>query len=98
MPERDEGFFEDEPDPSAEEGEVEPTPAPKPKKKKRAKKAKGRVEYDPEAEQDAMYKRHMQSRGMMGPYPTEEPDDPTVLWSPSPGIYGSKKLGYKKIK
>ncbi len=33
-----------------------------------------------------------------GPYPTEEPDDPGVNWSPRPGIFGCKKRGYKKIK
>ena len=32
------------------------------------------------------------------PYPTEEPDDPSVLWSPRPGIVGCKLRGYKKIK
>ncbi len=33
-----------------------------------------------------------------GPYPTEEPNDPGVLWSPRPGIVGCKKRGYQKIK
>lgn len=32
------------------------------------------------------------------PYPTEEPGDPTVMWSPRPGIVGCKRRGYQKIK
>ncbi len=90
-------FFNDE-EPEATPAEVEVEPAPKAKKQKRGKKAKGRPVYDAEVEFDAAYKRHMHVRGMIGPYPTEEPDDPATLWSPRPGIFGSKNRGYKKIR
>ena len=81
-------FFDEEP---------EAEPAPK-TKKRRARKVKAKPVYDAEAEFDAAYKRHMHVRGMSGPYPTDEPEDPNTLWSPRPGIFGSKKRGYKKIR
>jgi len=31
-------------------------------------------------------------------YPTEDPGDDTTIWSPSPGVVGCHKQGFRKVK
>ena len=40
---------------------------------------------------------HATSAAAGGQYPTEDPGDDTTIWSPSPGIIGSNKQGFRKI-
>ena len=41
---------------------------------------------------------HATSAAAGAPYPTEEPEDPSVIWSPNPGVIGCKNQGYRKIR
>ena len=40
---------------------------------------------------------HAKSVAAGGQYPTEDPGDDTTIWSPSPGVIGSNKQGFRKI-
>ena len=41
---------------------------------------------------------HAKSAAAGGQYPTEDPGDDTTIWSPTPGVIGSNKQGFRKIK
>jgi len=40
---------------------------------------------------------HAESAALGGQYPTEDPGDDTTIWSPSPGVIGSNKQGFRKV-
>ena len=40
---------------------------------------------------------HAESAALGGQYPTEDPGDDTTIWSPSPGIIGCNKQGFRKV-
>ncbi len=40
---------------------------------------------------------HATSAAAGGKYPTEDPGDDTTIWSPSPGVIGSNKQGFRKV-
>jgi len=41
---------------------------------------------------------HAESAALGGKYPAEDPGDDTTIWSPRPGVIGSRRQGFRKIK
>lgn len=72
--------------------------------------AQAEIEAEPPAEPEvvarsrdepadvAQRERYAVQSGLSGGLPTEEPEDPTIQWSPRPGIVGCAAKGYHKIR
>ena len=88
-------FFEDEdPTPAEVDAFLEPVvegadaPEPEPEVVE-AKKINTKIPL-------SLHVESAKAEGLAG-YPTEDPGDPDVMWSPSPGMIGCHRLGFRKV-
>ena len=71
--------------------ELTPEPEPEPEVVQKTRPV-------PEPEPAVPLEMHAKSAAAGGQYPTEDPGDDTTIWSPRPGVIGSTKQGFRKIK
>ena len=80
------------------EPEPEPTPEPEPVVQPGASQSIGGIPTPPEDIPLAVTAERAGSKEGGVQYPTEDPGDQDTVWSPRPGLIGSHRRGFRKIR